>query len=156
MAKRGRPSTKEAEARIDELAEVQRQIKETAKDTRLGSQLGRLRLQEFITYAEFLAGEAFGELVDEYRRKVGLPKGQPKPNQLQPRVPGGTDHEYPPDVIDKIRGRYDEVYSAIEDSHGIKGVAIVYQVCVNDEWPEWYHQRLLKDCLGTIARKLRQ
>jgi hypothetical protein len=153
MAKRGRPL--KAESRIDELAERQRELELAARDERLGSQLGRLRIQQIITYAEFLAGEAFMQLVEEYRRKIGLPKGQPKPNQLQPRIPGTIEREYTPEAIESIRERYDELYSAVIGEHGTKGLAIVYSVCVDDEWPAWWEQKLLKSSLGVIARILR-
>jgi hypothetical protein len=153
MAKRGRPL--KAESRIDELAERQRELELAARDERLGSQLGRLRIQQIITYAEFLAGEAFMQLVEEYRRKIGLPKGQPKPNQLQPRIPGTIEREYTPEAIESVRERYDELYCAVIGEHGTKGLAIVYAVCVDDEWPAWWEQKLLKSSLGVIARILR-
>jgi hypothetical protein len=153
MAKTGRPrSTDEA---IDKLARLKRTEIEDMGDQRLSTGLGRLYRRNEINEVEFLAGEGFVALVENYRRMKGLPNGRPKPNQLQPRIPGDTEYDCNPDHVRQVEERYDEIFLAVTTANGTKAMEIVTRVCLQDEFCEWFNRTALRAGLRTIAQKLR-
>lgn len=154
MANPGRP--KATDEAIDKLAALKRlELEDAIKDNRLGSSLGRLYRGDKITAVEFMAGEGFQALVASYRLVKGLPNGRAKPNQLQPKIPGGQEFDYDPNYVREIEDRYDEIFVAVNTMHGHKCMKIVNQVCIDDEWCELYNRDQLRAGLRTIAQKLR-
>ena len=154
MARPGRP--KATDEAIDKLAALKRlELEDARKDTRLGSSLGRLYRADKITGVEFMAGEGFLALVTNYRRVKGLPNGRPKPNQLEPRIPGDAERDYAPEYVREIEDRYDEVCNEVVLRNGSGTVDLLTRVCLDDEYCEFFNVDKLKSGLRTVAQKLR-
>ena len=154
MARPGRP--KATDEAIDKLAALKRlELEDAQKDTRLGSSLGRLYRADKVTGVEFMAGEGFLALVTNYRRVKGLPNGRPKPNQLEPRIPGNAEHDYAPEYVREIEERYNEVISAITIVNGRDAMTILTRVCIEDKFCDFFDRELLRGALRTVAQKLR-
>ena len=154
MTRPGRPKFNEEP--IDRLAALKRlELEDAQRDTRFGSSLGRLYRADKITGVEFMAGEGFVALVENYRRVKGLPNGRPKPNQLEPRIPGNAERDYAPDYVREIEDRYDEIYEAVIVAHGAGAMRVLNDVCLEDGFCEFFNQDKLKAALRTIAQKLR-
>jgi hypothetical protein len=150
MAKVGRP--KSVEDAIDVLATLKRtEIEHARTDHRLGSELGRLYKRGTIDAVHFLAGEAIAALAERYKRLKGIPLGRPKPNQLQPRSPGTSNEDYDADHVRDVERRFDLVFHAMS----AREAAVVYDVCVNNEFCAYWEIANLKNGLKVAATRLR-
>ena len=165
MARRGRKRSPAAErypgggivpqdeTPVGELARARRAYLRELRNPLFENELGFLYLAKEIEAEQRLAGESFAKLVNKYRLVVlDGPNGRPKISQLQPRMASHDSKEFDVGLMKAIQDQYDGAYAVVEETHGIRTMAAVYKLSVDNHCLPWFELRLAKMGLNTLAK----